>query len=70
MKDLKNSNKRWLHRLNLVTTLSEWVEANLRTENVVWESQDKDKKKDETGSIHESLSIRSCPPYDWAYVFS
>jgi hypothetical protein len=43
------SNKRWWHRLNVVTTLSEWVEANLSSQPVVWEGQERDKKRTCTG---------------------
>lgn len=40
----RDSNKRWLHRLNLVVTLSEWVDAHLSEQPVVWENQWRDKK--------------------------
>ena len=45
----RHSNKRWLHRLNLVTTLSEWVEANLSATHVVWDFQERDKKQGKHG---------------------
>lgn len=43
--EIMTENKRWLHRLNLVTTLSEWVEANLSPNHIVWEGQERDKKR-------------------------
>jgi len=46
---LLTENKRWLHRLNLVTTLSEWVEANLNPRHIVWEGQERDKKRARAG---------------------
>lgn len=44
-----DSNKRWLHRLNLVITLSEWVETNLSPVHVVWDGQERDKKRSRVG---------------------
>jgi hypothetical protein len=44
-----DNNKRWLHRLNLVTTLSEWTEANLSPTHIVWDGQDRDKKRSRQG---------------------
>jgi hypothetical protein len=48
-KDHESNNKRWLHRLNLVTTLSEWVEANLSPTHIVWDGQGRDKKRSKYG---------------------
>ena len=45
----ENNNKRWLHRLNLVTTLSEWTEANLSPTHIVWDGQERDKKRSKQG---------------------
>lgn len=39
-----NNNKRWLHRLNLVITLSEWVDAHLSDHHIIWENQPRNKK--------------------------
>lgn len=48
-RERENNNKRWLHRLNLVTTLSEWTEANLSPTHIVWDGQDRDKKRSKQG---------------------
>ena len=53
--DIIDSNKRWLHRLNLVMTLAEWVEKNLSPEHVIWDGQKRDKKRTRVGRYQKAL---------------
>jgi hypothetical protein len=60
IQDNESNNKRWLHILNLVTTLSEWTEVNIAPTHVVWDSQGpqgRDKNEPDKGHSRKPHSM-------------